>query len=79
MNAETIQVINSLTPQEAGIVKAAAAQKFAEQRVRPATAEYVFARYIQKHAAPRPTVTPRAVKLASQLEPIVAAARQATA
>lgn len=70
----------ALTPEEGRIVKAAAAARYAERGIRPATAEYIFNRYMHKLAiqagiVKAPEAKPNnAMKLAEALRPIVAKA-----
>jgi len=67
-----------LTPQQAGVVKVAAAMWYKEQGLRPATADYIFTRFMRKRAIeagmiPKPSTEKRdkAMKLASAIKPIV--------
>ena len=74
----------TLTPEQAGVVKAAAALWYKEKGIRPATADYIFERYMRKRAIeaglvapPSPEPKEKATKLAEALRPIIAKVKAA--
>ena len=72
--------VESLSPEEVGIVKAAAAETYKAMGIRPVTASYVFDRFLQKQAALagiKPAPSPKAVKLAEALKRVIHAQRPA--
>jgi len=66
-----------LTDKDLGVVKLAAAQRYAELGIRPQTATYLFDRYHQKRAEPLPlpAVSPKVMKLAHAMAAQARAAR----